>query len=97
MFLRFKPIGITDTECHSKLLKKGEKTFATPLSAEVTTDYAIDPTPGPSDPVYTPREVSGDAAIQSTDSEHESAYTSTEEEVDTDETTIPSSQRTKPL
>ncbi|KAK4311705.1 hypothetical protein Pmani_016806 [Petrolisthes manimaculis] len=36
-----------------KLLKKGEKRFESPLSAEVTTDPTSDPTCGPSDPVYT--------------------------------------------
>ncbi|KAK4310459.1 hypothetical protein Pmani_015607 [Petrolisthes manimaculis] len=83
-----------------KLLKKGEKRFESPLSAEVTTDPTSDPTCGPSDPVYTLEEfLEMQPFYQPTPapaaSDHESAHTGTEEEVD--ETTVPSSQQTKPL
>ncbi|KAK3884286.1 hypothetical protein Pcinc_011451 [Petrolisthes cinctipes] len=63
-----------DQNTYGKLLKKGKKWFAAPLSAEVTTDPATDPasdpatdpTSGPSDPVTSKQSLPEDPVSQRT-------------------------------
>ncbi|KAK4323029.1 hypothetical protein Pmani_006265 [Petrolisthes manimaculis] len=76
-------------------------------ATDPTSDSATDPTSGPEDPVSSSATYVKEEFLETllfnqmtpapAASEHESAHTGTEEEVDTDETTVPSSQRTKPL